>query len=207
MNHRLFLLLGLALGQAAIAQPKVELPTRLKVVLENTQPVDRPLDGRLPMFVLPISGALSSLPLGQAEEALDRLAKRGIGYSVNWNHNDLEASLKEGLRIGRMQQQMGGMVSVHATSCLYSFFDGTPRTQHLDDNGRAFAETSFGGTMGCPFTLEHRIPVIRERVESFLKAYKAAGVDIDFIFADWEIDGPIEWNGAWESSKRCRRCR
>ena len=38
--------------------------------------------------------------------------------------------------------------------------------------------------MGCPFTLEHRIPVIRERVESFLKAYKAAGVDIDFIFAD-----------------------
>ena len=207
MNRYLPMLLGVALGQVTIAQPQAELPNSLRVVLENTKPVSAPLDGRLPMFVLPISGALSPLPLGQAEQALNRLAKRGIGYSVNWNHNDLEASLKEGLRIGRLQQQMGGMVSVHATSCLYSFFDGTARTQHVDDNGRPFAETSFGGTMGCPFTLEHRIPIIRKRVESFLKGYKAAGVDIDFIFADWEIDGPIEWNGAWESSKRCRRCR
>ena len=151
MNHRLFLLLGLALGQAAIAQPKVDLPTRLKVVLENTQPVDRPLDGRLPMFVLPISGALSSLPLGKAEEALGRLAKRGIGYSVNWNHNDLEASLKEGLRIGRMQQQMGGMVSVHATSCLYCSGRTPGRSTWMTIP--VVAEI-VGGTMGCPFTLE-----------------------------------------------------
>ena len=201
------MLLGVALGQVTIAQPQAELPNSLRVVLENTKPVSAPLDGRLPMFVLPISGALSPLSLGQAEQVLERLAKRGIGYSVNWSHNDFETSLKEGLRIGKLQQQKGGMVSVHATSCLYSFFDGTAKTQHLDDNGRPFAETSFGGTMGCPFTLEHRIPVIRKRVESFLKGYHAAGVDIDFIFADWEIDGPIEWNGAWESSKRCRRCR
>ncbi|GIT05180.1 MAG: hypothetical protein CM1200mP29_05910 [Verrucomicrobiota bacterium] len=61
--------------------------------------------------------------------------------------------------------------------------------------------------MGCPFAIEHRIPIIRQRVESFLKQYKSAGIDVDFIFADWEIDGPIEWNGAWASSKRCRRCR
>ncbi|MBQ95323.1 MAG: hypothetical protein CL510_05770, partial [Actinobacteria bacterium] len=74
MNQCLSLLLGLALGQAVVAQPKVELPTRLRVVLENTKPVSKPLDGRLPMFVLPISGALSPLSLGQAEQVLERLA-------------------------------------------------------------------------------------------------------------------------------------
>ena len=207
MKHYFPLLLGLAIGHVVFAETQVELPANLRVVLENTKPVSKSLDGRLPMFVLPISGALSPLPLGQAEHVLNRLTKRGIGYSVNWNYNTFDESLKEGLRIGRLQQQKGEMVSVHATSCLYSFFDGTERTQHLDDNGRLFAETSFGGTMGCPFTLEHRIPVIRKRVESFLKEYKKTGLGIDFIFADWEIDGPIEWNGAWESSKRCRRCR
>ena len=184
-----------------------ELPGSLQAVLENTKPIATTLNGRLPLFVLPISGSLSSLPDGQAEKVLNDLAKRGIGYSVNWNHGSFDASLKEGLRIGELQQRLGRMVSVHATGCLYSFFDGTEKTQHIDAAGRPFGEISFGGTMGCPFALEHRIPVIRQRVEAFLKQYKAAGVDMDFIFADWEIDGPIEWNDAWASSKRCRRCR
>ena len=184
-----------------------ELPGSLQAVLENTKPIATTLNGRLPLFVLPISGSLSSLPDGQAEKVLNDLAKRGIGYSVNWNHGSFDASLKEGLRIGELQQRLGRMVSVHATGCLYSFFDGTEKTQHIDAGGRPFGETSFGGTMGCPFALEHRIPVIRQRVEAFLKQYKAAGVDVDFIFADWEIDGPIEWNDAWASSKCCRRCR
>jgi len=205
---RLFLLpVFFALGQAAIAQSVKELPGNLRAVLKNTKPLATPINERLPLFVLPISGSLSSLPDGQAETVLNNLAKRGIGYSVNWNHGSFEASLKEGLRIGKMQQRLGRMVSVHATGCLYSFFDGTDTTQHIDADGKPFAETSFGGTMGCPFTLEHRIPVIRQRVESFLKQYKSAGIDVDFIFADWEIDGPIEWNGAWASSKRCSRCR
>ena len=190
-----------------MAQSLKELPGNLRAVLENTKPIATTINGRLPLFVLPISGSLSSLPDGQAEKVLNDLAKRGIGYSVNWNHGSFEASLKEGLRIGDMQQRLGRMVSVHATGCLYSFFDGTEKTQHIDAAGRPFGETSFGGTMGCPFALEHRIPVIRQRVEAFLKQYKAAGVDVDFIFADWEIDGPIEWNDAWASSKRCRRCR
>ncbi|MDP6207506.1 MAG: hypothetical protein QGG01_04320, partial [Roseibacillus sp.] len=85
MNRYLPMLLVVALGQATLAQPQAELPNSLRVVLENTKPVSAPLDGRLPMFVLPISGALSPLPLGQTEQVLERLAKRGIGYSVNWN--------------------------------------------------------------------------------------------------------------------------
>jgi hypothetical protein len=48
---------------------------------------------------------------------------------------------------------------------------------------------------------------MREQVDFFVRAYKEKGIEIAFAFADWEIDGPIEWNGAWESSKRCARCR
>lgn len=193
------------LGQSAFTQSQ-EFPKNLRVVLEKTQPISTQPNGRLPLFVLPISGTLSSLNSNQAKQALDQLANRGIGYSVNWNHNSFEKSLKEGLRIGKMQQGMGRMVSVHATSCLYSFFDGTEKTKHIDKNGKPYGDTSFGGTMGCPFAIEHRIPIIRKRIESFLKEYKSAGVNIDFIFADWEIDGPIEWNDAWTNSKRCQRC-
>jgi hypothetical protein len=61
--------------------------------------------------------------------------------------------------------------------------------------------------MGCPFALAGRVPVIRERVEFFLGGYAKAGVAIDFVFADWEIDGPLEWNDAWSNSQKCQRCR
>jgi len=207
VKQLLLLPLLITLGQAAGAQPPKEWPENLRVVLENTEPLSTPRGDRLPLFVLPIGGALSALPDDQAAKALDDLAKRGIGYSVRWSSGSFETLLKEGLRIGAMQQRIGMPVAIDATGCLHSFFDGTEKTQHVDADGKPFAEKSFGGTMGCPFTLEHRIPVIRKRVEAFLKQYKAAGVAADFVFADWEIDGPIEWNDAWASSKRCRRCR
>jgi hypothetical protein len=207
VKQLLLLPLLITLGQAAGAQPPKEWPENLRVVLENTEPLSTPRGDRLPLFVLPIGGALSALPDDQAAKALDDLAKRGIGYSVRWSSGSFETLLKEGLRIGAMQQHIGMPVAIDATGCLHSFFDGTEKTQHVDADGKPFAEKSFGGTMGCPFTLEHRIPVIRKRVEAFLKQYKAAGVAADFVFADWEIDGPIEWNDAWASSKRCRRCR
>ena len=99
-------------------------------------------------------------------------------------------------------------VAANANACLYSFFDGTPQTLHVDrETGERFAETSFGGSLGCPFALEHRIPPMRQRVEQFVLAYRQAGLSLDFVLADWEIDGPLEWNDAWASSKRCRRCR
>ena len=80
---------------------------------------------------------------------------------------------------------------------------------HIDELDTAFFDPSFDPkvSMGCPFAVEHRIPEIRDRVVRFSEAYKKAGIDIDMVFADWEIDGPIEWNGAWEASKRCTRCR
>ena len=183
-----------------------EVPQNLRVVLEHTKPLRFPRGGRLPLFVHPITGSLSGIGDARTEEILRELDRRGIAYTVDWLPGD-EKSLAEGLRIGAMQQRLGLRVAVNANACLYSFFDGKDRTLHVDDDGRPFAETSFGGKLGCPFTLEHRYPVIKERVESFLRAYRTAGLRIDFIFADWEIDGPIEWNDAWATSKRCRRCR
>jgi hypothetical protein len=61
--------------------------------------------------------------------------------------------------------------------------------------------------MGCPFTLDLKKGEIRKRVELFVKAYKDPGLKIDFVFADWEIDGPTSVNGAYLASRKCKRCR
>ena len=183
------------------------LPQNLQVVLESTEPVQHPRRGRLPLFVLPITNSLSGLSDEQAWEALVQLDLRGIGYTVDWIHEQFEASLAEGLRIARLQKKLGQPVAVNANACLYSFFDGSKETLHVDSSGNRFADDSLGGKLGCPFALSHRIPVIRERVKRFLSAYEEAGIAVDFIFADWEIDGPIEWNDSWAAHKKCQRCR
>ncbi len=177
------------------------------MVLDNTRPLPHRRGGRLPLYVLPISGSLAGVDDHVATAALRELDARGIGYTVDWNPGQFAESLAEGLRIARIQQRLGMEVSVNANACLHSFCDGSDATLHVDDTGQPFAETSFGGRLGCPFALEQRIPVIQERVAAFLRGYQAAGIEIEFIFADWEIDGPIEWNDAWDSSRKCRRCR
>ena len=81
------------------------------------------------------------------------------------------------------------------------------KTAHIDKNGKTFFDDSFGSQkMGCPFTLDFRKKAIREQVEYFADAYLKAGMHVDFVWTDWEIDGPIEFNGAWEASKKCARC-
>ncbi len=208
---RRFLLLGLTClflpTGAARAETAVTLPRNLRVVLENTEPLSFDRHGHLPLFVLPISNSLVTMDDQQAERLLQELDRRGIGYTVDWNPGDFETSVAEGLRIAAIQTKLGMSVCINANACLDSFFDGSPETLHVDKAGNTFAETSFGGALGCPFALEHRVPVIKERVEKFLRAYQRAGLKIDFLFADWEVDGPIEWNDAWDSSRRCERCR
>ena len=183
------------------------VPESVQTVIDNTRPLEHSRSGRLPLLVLPITNSLAGCDDDQARELLVNLDARGIGYTVDWNPGAFENTLAEGLRIGALQQELGMTVSVNANACLYSFFDGSESTLHVNDAGETFAETSFGGTLGCPFALEHRYGPMKERTEMFLRGYKEAGIGIDFIFADWEIDGPIEWNDAWETSKRCRRCR
>ena len=203
----LFVLLSLAANSNGRAGSSAEVPRNLRVVFDSTDRLEHPRGDRLPLFVLPISGALAECDDQQSEQLLRELDRRGIGYTVEWQPGRFEESLAEGLRIARLQRQLGMHVGVNANACLHSFFDGSPETLHVDMQGETFAEESFGTPIGCPFALEHRIPVIKERVERFVRAYHSAGIAIDFIFADWEIDGPIEWNDAWAGCKRCTRCR
>lgn len=194
-------------GSSEASNQPAKLPDNLQVVLNATQPVTSQRAGRLPLFVLPISGSLQGVSNELAGDALRQLDRRAIGYSVEWRHAEFAESLREGLRIAKLQQQLGQPVAVNANSCLYSFFDGSENTLHVDEDGHRFADTSLGGKLGCPFAIDHRVPVIKERIEKFLRAYKDAGVSVDFIFADWEIDGPIEWNDSWASHKKCTVCR
>lgn len=184
-----------------------EIPQPIRIVLENTRPLEQPRQGRLPMYVLPISHHLHSVSDAEAETILKELESRGIGYTVDWNPQELQTSVAEGLRIAKLQRKIGQPVAIHASTCLNRFCDGSPETLHIDADGKRFSDSSCGGELGCPLALAPRIPVIRRQVEAFVTAYREAGVPIDFIFADWEIDGPIEWNGSWAASRKCQRCR
>ena len=127
------------------------------------------------------------------------ISRRSSGHSAaaartSWNPNDRAQTLAEGLRIAAMAPRCGLPVAVDATACLDGFFNGDSSTLHVDDQQQPFADLSFdpGRKMGCPFALEERVPVMRERTEFFVRQYAAAGASLDFIFADWEIDGPLD---------------
>jgi len=185
------------------------LQEKIDLVLTRTQPLKHPRGQRLPLFVW----ALRGVPDGSDEE-LERILKqldaRGMALLAVWNTGEqMETSLKNALRLARLQKKLGLMVGVDAIRPLYGFFDGSRETAHIDEQGRPFFDDSFHTSrkMGCPFTLDPRIPVIRSGIETFVEAYKQAGLPLHFVFSDWEIDGPIEWNQAWAHSKRCVRCR
>lgn len=68
------------------------------------------------------------------------------------------------------------------------------RTAHVDERGKPFWDDSFDVRSGkhkmcCPFALDFRKAPMREQVEFFARAYEKAGLDVGFIFVDWEIDG------------------
>ena len=211
MNHLKVTLLWIIKVLCACAlAPNVtaQIPDSIQTVLKHTKVLDvTNHTPKWPLFVWPIHGALEEVDHAMTLQALTQLKQRGIAYSVRWNPHDREKSIQEALRIGKMQKALGMVVSVDATQCLYALFDGSVKTAHLDQNGNPFWDTSFSPKLGCPFALEHRIPVIKERIEFFIQAYQVEGITPEVIVADWEIDGPIEWNAAWENSHRCQRCR
>jgi hypothetical protein len=142
------------------------------------------------------------------EELVSELDKRGVGLISSWNPGDRQKSLAQSLTIAKIQKKLNLRVNINANRCLYSFFNGDERTAHIDDEGKPFWDESFGKKkMGCPFALDYRMPHIHEQVEYFAKAFKKESLNVDFVFADWEIDGPMEFNNAHAASKRCKRCR
>jgi hypothetical protein len=180
----------------------------IDTVLTNTQPLQHPRGNRQPLYVWGIVG-VGTDDDKEARERIQQLDDRGIAVISSWDHRCRAQSLAQGLRIGAMQQELGLRVNVNANPLLHHFCNGDPRTAHITDAGEPFFDRSFATdvAMGCPFALRFRYPEIEGRVASFARAYQEAKVDIDFVFADWEIDGAIEWNGAWENARRCSRCR
>ena len=181
----------------------------LEIVLRDTQPLKYPRGKRLPLYLWPLRG---TPPLGDHDltDALRELDARGISLLAQWSIGEQqEASLAAALRLGRIQRDLGFAIGADCVAPLYPFYNGAPATAHVDASGTRFFDESFGKNipMGCPFTLEPRYAAIRGQVEAFAQAYHEAGLPFGFAFSDWEVDGPLEWNDAWEHSKRCVRCR
>ena len=183
---------------------------RVQTALEAAKPLQFPRGKRLPLYLWPAMNP-GRLDAATAEDLVGQLDLRGIGLISSWSPSKREESLLQALPIARAQMKRGLPVNVNANACLHRFFNGDPRTAHRDEQGRPFWDDSFGAgskqTMGCPFALDFRKEPVREQVEFFARAYQDEGLQVDFIFADWEIDGPMEFNRAHEASKRCARCR
>jgi len=185
-----------------------DIPGNIRVLLDTLPPLSNDRQNR-PLLYQYSVGDLSNLPGEDAKWVIRELAKRGVGVITFWQKGEaMESRIEEGIRIAKIQKELGLPVAVDATRILYRFYDGTSSTAHINEEGKAFFDSSFAGrTMGCPFTLQKRMPVIKSRVSAYVEAYQAAGVNIDIVTADWEIDGPHEWNQAWKNSRQCVRCR
>ena len=206
----LIVLIGAA-ASVGVAQPiraAAPWPKKIQTVLDNAKPLAFPRANRLPLFLWPAMdpGALDG---ARAEELVRELDRRGIGLVCSWSPEKKEESLARALTVAEAQKKAGVFVNIDATPLLYSIFDGDPKTAHIDDQGRPFFDDSFGEDhkIGCPFAMDFRLPVIKERLEFFVRAYKKAGIPVAFIWADWEIDGPLEFNRAHAAALKCRRCR
>jgi len=176
-------------------------------ILDIAVPLEGPRATRLPLLLWPLTDVESDDP-AVIRRCLRDLDARGLTLISSWDH-EAPGSLERSLGVGRIARELGLQVVVNANRLLHRFCNGDARTAHLDERGLPFFDTSFDPRVpiGCPFALGFRYPEIRDRVARFADAYARESIRPDLVFADWEIDGPIEWNGAWEAARRCRRCR
>jgi hypothetical protein len=183
-----------------VKEKTAKWPPHIQSVFNATLPLEFDRGERLPLYLWQAMDP-GSLDDKTAEELVRKLNKRGIGLISSWDPRNRRESLTKAFTIAKAQKKLGLRININATGCLYSFFNGDKQTAHIDEDGNPFWDDSFGKQNMV------RIPAVREQVEFFVKEYKRAGLEIDFIFVDWEIDGPIEFNKAQAASKRCRRCR
>ena len=207
INTTAFCLTFLLTNCSAPAEIEVKWPDKIQLILDNTTVLKYDRGERLPLYLWPAidPGIFSD---DMAERLIAEMDKRGIGIVCSWSMKDTSKVLSQCLPIARAQRKLGQRINISATELLDSFFDGEEATAHIDLDGKPIFDESFGDhKMGCPFTLDSRKEVIKKRVEQFVNRYKREGLSVDFIFTDWEIDGPLEVNRAFEASKRCGRCR
>jgi hypothetical protein len=203
----LIFFLAIALMQYIMAQEKnLQWKENIQVVLDNTTPLHYERGERLPLYLWPAMDP-GQLDDKSAEILVKELNERGVGLICSWRADDRDKALSQCLPIARAQKKLGLYVNIDATSLLYSFFNGDIHTAHTDENGNPFFDDSFGPhKMGCPFAIDFRKKEIRGRIDFYIRKYKESDLPVNFIFTDWEIDGPLEVNHAYDASKRCTRC-
>ena len=95
---------------------------------------------------IPIRGSRleSWLPKNDDEARVVLLAldKRGIEMTSRVRPFHTE-NLTKAVRMGRLQQELGLPVSIHASSALYGFFNGDENTWHVIEDGSLFFDDSF----------------------------------------------------------------
>jgi hypothetical protein len=186
---------------------RAQYADHIQVVLENTRPIDYDLGNRLPLILWPLIDP-GPLTTDQAKDLVTELDARGIALISRWTRDNRQEALEQALIIGQAQNSRGSRIYINAIDLLYSFFNGDEHTAHIDAEGKHFWDDSFGAKkdMGCPFAIDFRKNEIRERIEFYLDEYIRNNLEVDLIFVDWEVDGPLEVNRAFEASGKCIRC-
>lgn len=206
MSIIFFLILYILLISACKMQveKETEWTDGIQSVLENTTPPKFSRNQRLPLYLWSASDT-GKLTEKDAEYLVKELDRRGVGLNISWDIK--REQLDPALTIAKALKKSGQRVNINATSLPYPFFVGDERTAHVDKDGKPFFDDSFGSTkMGCHFAIDFRKKEIHERIEFSVNEFKEEDLPIDFIFADWGIDGPIEVNRKFENSKKCTRC-
>ncbi len=109
----------------------------IQLVLDNTKPLVFDRQKRLPLYLWPgrDPGPLTET---QAIELVRLLDERGIGLLCRWKPHQLEDSLRIALPVARAQKKLGLKINIEATKCHYRFFNGDPKTAHIDEDGVSF---------------------------------------------------------------------
>ncbi len=189
-------------------EPAPKPPDPLTVILENTKPLEIPRGKRLPLLVW-----TAEYPPNADDAELERIIReldaRGISLLTRWRSSQFEKSVAFALRVAAIQKKLGIPVAVAAENdTINGFCDGSPGTGHVGADGKPFFDDTFMvWKAGCPFTMAARYDAMKAKLEPFLKKYKEAGAPLDFWTADFEFDGPDEWNTSWEKSKKCTVCQ
>ena len=131
-----------AFGQAKPVKPKVTQRDIVELVLNNTQPLKYPRGNRLPLYLWALHG-LGTEDDAEAERLLKALDSRGLPVITSWNPQRHEQTLKEGLKLGRLQKKLGLPITVSAIPCLNFFCNGEENTAHIGDDGKPFFDYSF----------------------------------------------------------------
>ncbi|HUW30444.1 MAG TPA: hypothetical protein VM223_02405 [Planctomycetota bacterium] len=178
-------------------------PSPLEMVLANTKALDHPQGNRPPLvFWTP---NLPSANNPNLEKVLAELKARGIGLMHRWG-GDPEKSTDGWIKIGLIQKKLGMPILVDGTGHVHGFLGGDD-TGHVDKDGKRFRDKSFNWQPPCPFAIQPRFEAKRKVYEAFAQKYKDAGLTVDYWMADFEFDGPNEWNDGWAAAKQCTVCR